>query len=413
MPPPVVVVGASVAGVSAVDELREAGFDGEVVLVGAEPQLPYDRPPLSKELLQGARSPAELWLRPPSWYEDHGVTLELGVRAVALDPAAAEIALDDGRALRYRAALVATGASPREIPGLAGIEGVHLLRTLDDATRLAEVLERGGRVTVVGGGFIGLEVAASARARGCAVTVLEARESVLADAVGPAVGDVVAELHAAAGVEVITGAAVKSPVVEDGRVAGLELASGRVVQTDTVVVGVGVEPATSWLDGSGVELRDGVLVDRRLRSSAPGVFAAGDVARLLGDGGTSTRIEHWTNAVEQGRLAGRNMSNAGDMSNMSNVASDPGGMEEFDAVPNFWSDQHGARIRMMGAVADPSAVVVARHEADPLRVVALAVGDGDVLTGVVTIGAASALAKCRPLLGEPGSASEARRLVAG
>ncbi|MFW6205267.1 MAG: FAD-dependent oxidoreductase, partial [Actinomycetota bacterium] len=188
MPPPVVVVGASVAGVSAVDELREAGFDGEVVLVGAEPQLPYDRPPLSKELLQGARSPAELWLRPPSWYEDHGVTLELGVRAVALDPAAAEIALDDGRALRYRAALVATGASPREIPGLAGIEGVHLLRTLDDATRLAEVLERGGRVTVVGGGFIGLEVAASARARGCAVTVLEARESVLADAVGPAVG---------------------------------------------------------------------------------------------------------------------------------------------------------------------------------------------------------------------------------
>lgn len=389
------VVGASLAGVSAVEGLREHGYDGPIRLLGAETHLPYDRPPLSKQLLQGAVDVEEVQLRPPDWYDAYDVDLVLGRRAVGLDAARQAIRLDDGTEIDYHGAVIATGASARRLPVLEGRDGVHLLRTLDDALALRAALRQRPRVAVVGGGFIGLEVAATARQHGCEVAVVEAQAAPLADAVGAGVGRVLGEMHAAHGVEVLTGAPVVGAVGGE-RAEAVALADGRDVPAEVVVVGVGVDPVTDWLAGSGAELADGVCVDRCLRTGLPHVMAAGDVARVR-HGADSSRIEHWTNAVEHGRLAGRNL-----------VADEP---EALDALPTFWSDQFDVKIRTVGCVPDPARVEVCRLQDDPPKVVGLA-SDGARLCGVITVNAPRQVARLRPLIGTSHGLTQARDALA-
>lgn len=396
-----VIVGASLAGVAAAEAIREQDADAEVVLLGDEPHPPYDRPPLSKELLQGRREPDELRLRDGTWAEDLHVDLRTGVRAVRVRSDRSVVELADGGELAYDRLLIATGATPRRLPAFDGLQGVHVLRTLDDAIAVRDALAVDGRLAVIGGGFIGLEVAASARRGGADVTVLEALDTVLERAVGGAVGKVVERLHRAHGVDVRTGTAVAGPVVEGGRLRGLELVDGGRIDVAAVVVGIGVVPATDWIGDGAIAVDDGVLVDAALRSTVPGVFAAGDVARVRTVAGDSRRVEHWTTAVEHGRTAGRNM------------VADPAEFALLDEVPTFWSDQYDAKIRAAGTIPDPERIEVVEHQDDPLKLVALAPDPDGGLAGIITIGRASALARCRPLLGRPGSAAEARTLVAG
>lgn len=396
-----VIVGASLTGVAAAEAIREQDADAEIMLIGEEPYAPYDRPPLSKELLQGSRDPDELRLRDASWADELDIELRLGSRAEQLRSTEGQIELARGEVVAYDRLLVATGAVPQRLPALEGLDGVHLLRTLDDALALREAIEARGRIVVIGGGFIGLEVAASARQRGASVTVVEALDTPLAGAVGPKVGGIIGELHAAHGVEVRTGDRVRSPRVDDGCVIGLELESGEVVATDAVVVGIGVRACTDWVADSALQIDDGVVVNETLESSIPGIFAGGDVARIRALDGSTMRIEHWTTAVEHGRLAGRNM------------AREPDEFETLDQVPSFWSDQYDAKIRSVGTIPEPERVEVILHECEPLKLVALAIDVQDRLAGVITIGKASVLAKCRPLLAQPGSAAKARSLVSG
>lgn len=329
----IVVVGASLAGLRAVETLRREGFGGEIVVIGDEPHRPYDRPPLSKQLLTGEWDSERTLL--PGAEEDHGAEWRLGVRAERLDGEARCVELSDGERVPFDKLLVATGARARRLAGTPALAGVHTLRTLDDAVALAAELERGPRVCVVGAGFIGAEVASSCRARGLEVSLVEALPVPLGRVLGDLPGEHCARLHRDHGVDLRCGVGVDG--FEGGeRVAGVRLTDGERIPANVVVVGIGVTPNTEWLEGSGVAVEDGVVCDSRCRTSLPGVYAAGDVARaespLLGG---AVRIEHWTHAVEQGIAAARNL-----------LASDGG--EPFSSVPFFWSDQYGVKIQMAG-----------------------------------------------------------------
>lgn len=399
MPTRCVIVGASLAGLAAAEAIRDRDADAEIVLVGGEPHVPYDRPPLSKELLQGVKDVEEIHLRDDAWADRLAVEVRTGVHATRVDTGARTVELDDGKQLTYDRLLVATGAAPRMLPGLRGVPGVHVLRTLDDAVGVRDAIELGGRLAVVGGGFIGLEVAASARQRGMDVTVIEMLGSVLEQAVGAELGDAIGGLHQRHGVELRTGVAVEAPVLEDGRLVGLRLSDGTTVGADVVLVGIGVQPATDWIGDPAILVDDGVLVDAQLRTPVPDVFAAGDVARVGASDGTTHRVEHWATAVEHGRTAGRNM------------VAGPDELEPLDAVPSFWSDQYDAKIRAAGTIVDPERVEVLELQQEPFKLVALATDGNDVLTGIVTVGRASALARCRPLFGQPASGQQARALL--
>ena len=300
----IAVIGASLAGLNAVEALRGAGYDGTLTLIGAEPGLPYDRPPLSKQILAGAREPDFAALRKPKHYDALDLNLRLGRTATRLDPAARTIELDGGETVGFDGLLITTGASPRSLPATPPLEGIYTLRTLEDCLAIREQLEAGPRVAVVGAGFIGSEVAATARGRGLDVTLMEAAPVPLVGAVG----------------EGFDGT---------GRVERVRLADGAAVESDLVVVGVGVAPNTRWLESSGLDLRDGVLCDETCATNAPGVYAAGDVARWRNPVfNQAMRVEHWTNAVEQGRAAALNL------------LAGSGATQPFASVPYFWSDQY-------------------------------------------------------------------------
>jgi NADPH-dependent 2,4-dienoyl-CoA reductase/sulfur reductase-like enzyme len=349
MPQRVVVVGASLAGLRAAETLRTEGFAGRVTLIGAEPHLPYDRPPLSKHLLAGDWDEDRIHLRKQHEYADLDFDLRLGTAAVALDVAARAVTLTDGATLYAEGVIVATGATPKRLPGQPALAGVHVLRTVDDSLALRDELHPGAAVVVIGAGFIGLEVAATARKRGCDVTVLEGLPAPLVRALGPAMGTAVAAVHGRNGVELRCGVNVAG-IEGDGRVAGVRLGGGELVPGDVVVVGVGVAPATAWLEGSGLELRDGVVCDPTLRA-APGVYAAGDLARWTNAlYGEEMRIEHWTNAAEQGAAAAANL--------LRELRGDE--LEQYAPVPFFWSDQFDSRIQFLGRP----------HGDDEVRVVA-------------------------------------------
>ncbi|MFJ2238969.1 NAD(P)/FAD-dependent oxidoreductase [Streptomyces sp. NPDC087859] len=368
----ITVVGASLAGLSTVRALRAEGYDGEIVVVGEERHTPYDRPPLSKDFLKGDLDADALALGDADEYEALDVQWLLGERAVRLDPVARTVTLTGGRHVRTGGVVVATGASARMLPGTDGLAGVHTLRTLDDAQALrAELLDGLPRLVVIGAGFIGAEVASTARGLGLDVTVVEALDVPLERQLGRQMGLVCSSLHTDHGVRLLRGTGVAG-LVGANRVTGVRLADGRVLPADIVVVGVGVRPATDWLAGSGVRVDDGVVCDAGCATSVPGVVAVGDVARCPSPfTGRHARIEHWSNATEQARTAARTLLRG---------ESAPAPL----TAPYFWSDQYQVRIQLAGHVgpgAEPEIVegdvdsrsftAVYRRESTPVAVLSL------------------------------------------
>ncbi|WFS15307.1 NAD(P)/FAD-dependent oxidoreductase [Rhodococcus aetherivorans] len=376
----IVVVGAGLAGVRAAEELRHGGFDGELVLIGDEPHLPYDRPPLSKDVVRGGTD--DTTLRPREFFDDQRIELRLGVRVQALGAAARTVALSDGQSVGFDELIVATGLRPRRLPGTAGLAGVHVLRSVDDSRALRAAVVPGGRALIVGAGFIGCEVAASLRARGMDVVLVEPQPTPLASVLGERVGALVARLHTDEGVDVRAGVGVRA-LRGDGRVTGAVLSDGTDLDVDLVVVGIGSVPVTDWLDGSGVRVDNGVVCDGVGRTSAPHVWAVGDVAAWEVSDGRCARLEHWTNAGEQAKvLAGALLG--------STVA-------DAARVPYFWSDQYDVKIQALGAVRADDTVHVVRD--DGRKFLAYYERDGR-LTGVVGAGLAGPVMKMRGKIAE-------------
>ena len=332
------IVGASLAGLSAAETLRKEGFEGELVMVGDEPVLPYDRPPLSKQILRGEWEPERAFLRDDAHNQGLDIEWRLGQRATALDLDDRRVTLDSGESVGFDGLVIATGARARPFPGSLGLGGVHVLRTLDDAVALQAELEKGPRVCVVGAGFIGTEVAAACRARGLDVTVLANLPAPLARVLPPKLAWACGALHLDHGVDLRCGVNVAGFEGQD-RVEAVRLAGGETVPADVVVVGIGTTPETGWLVNSGLALDNGVLCDATLATSAPGIVAAGDVARWPNAVFDETmRVEHWTNALEQGAAAARRLLQG------ENAAL------PFTPVPYVWSDQYETMVQIMGRV---------------------------------------------------------------
>lgn len=359
----IVVVGASAAGLAAVETLRREGFDGTLTLVGDEPRPPYDRPPLSKQLLASEWESERLTLRAPADLAALGLDQRLGVAASGLRPDERTVELADGSQLPYDGLIVATGVRARRLPG----EGAHVLRTLDDALALRERLVPGLRLVIVGAGFLGAEAAAVAWRLGARVTLLEPAPVPLAHAVGTEVGAVLTRAHLDRGVDLRCGVSV-AEVTEDG----VRLADGEVIEADEVLVAVGSVPNTEWLEGSGLALADGVVCDEYC-GAADGVYAAGDVARWYNPlFRTSMRIEHRTNAAEQGMAAARNL-----------LA--PQARKPFAPVPYFWSDQYDMKVQAYGYLRGHDEVAVVEGDLAERRFVA-AYRTGDRMTGALAVG---------------------------
>ncbi len=394
MPAPTfVVVGASLAGLRAAEELRRLGVEGRLVMVGAETHLPYDRPPLSKAVLAGEAQPEDTALRKQP-YDDLAIDWRLGRRAVQLEVADRTLTLDDGEQIEFTGCVIATGARPRVLPSTPALAGIHVLRTLDDCMAIRADLDRGARVVVVGAGFIGAEVAATCRGRHLDVTVLEMLPTPMVRGLGPVLGDVLARLHRAHGVDLRTGVGVAG---FDGveRVERVRLDDGSTVDADVVVVGVGVEPATDWLEGSGLTLDNGVVCDETLLA-APGIVAAGDVCRWpnpLFDG-ASMRLEHWTNAAEQGIAAAQRL------------LVDEEAPVPFAPVPFVWSDQYDLKIQVAGHVQGDDTVEIVDGSTEELRFVA-AMGRGGRLVGAVGFGRPRVLMQYRRMVSERATFAEA------
>lgn len=368
-PQRVLIVGASLAGVRTAESLRTLGFDGEIVLAGDEPHRPYDRPPLSKDYLGGARQPADLRL--DATLPDDAVRWRLGAAATALDPARRVVSFADGGEETYDRLVLACGTTPIVPPGLdVGLGGVHLLRTLDDADGLRADLDAGPRhVVVLGAGFIGAELASTCRARGLAVTLVDAAPLPLSRPLGPEVAQHLLDLHRADGVDFRLGVAAEAFTAEGGRVTGLRLADGGHLAADLVVVAIGVRPATAWLADSGLALDDGVVCAPDLASlSHPDVYAVGDVVRFEHPlVGAPVRVEHWSNAVEGASVVAEAIL---------------GGQPRHHAVPSFWTDQLGVKIQGVGFTAwadeveveDDAGALVATYRREGRTIGAVAFG---------------------------------------
>jgi NADPH-dependent 2,4-dienoyl-CoA reductase/sulfur reductase-like enzyme len=356
----IVVVGASLAGLRAVETLRREGYAGKLTLVGAEPHLPYDRPPLSKEMLAGDWEHDQIILRKVP-YEDLDLELRLGVAASALDVGARTVTLASGTELTFDGLVIATGSTPRMLPGLPKLDGVFTLRTIDDCHAIRDRLDGGARVCVIGAGFIGSEVAATCRKRGLDVTVLEALPQPMVRGVGLELGAVLARLHRDNGVDLRCGVTLET-IEGDGRVERVRLADGSAVECDVLLVAVGVGPETTWLEGSGLVLDDGIVCDETLMA-APGVVAAGDVTRWPNPvfDGEVMRLEHWTNAAEQGVYVGQRL-----LHDDAEGAPTP-----FAPVPFVWSDQYDVKIQIAGRFSGQDRMEVVHGSLDDSRFVAI------------------------------------------
>jgi NADPH-dependent 2,4-dienoyl-CoA reductase/sulfur reductase-like enzyme len=361
----VVIVGASLAGLRAAETLRLQGFDGTVTLINGEAHLPYDRPPLSKRVLAGDLEHDDIQLRKEPDYEPLDLDIRFSRLATSLDVTAQTITLDNGESLPYDGLIISTGAAPRQIPGTPELEGIYVVRTIDDALALRADLDKTpSRVVVVGAGFIGAEVAATARKRGLDVTILEALPVPLVRALGNHMGAACAAVHADHGVEVRTSTGVDA-IEGKSRVERVRLSDGSTLDADVVVVGIGVIPNTGWLEGSGLEIRDGVVCDETLAAGPPGVYCAGDLTRWpnqLFD--EEMRVEHFTNANEQGAAAA------------SNLLLGPGNGVPYAPVPFFWSDQYDTRIQFVGRAHGEDVVKVVHGSVEERKFVALYGRDG-------------------------------------
>ena len=377
----IVIVGASLAGVRAAESLRQGGFTGEVTIVGAEPHMPYDRPPLSKKYLAGEWDADRTALRKPEVFDELRAEWLLGVPAASLDAESRTVTLADGRTVQGDGVIVCTGATPRRLPAQPDLAGIHVLRTLDDATRLRAELGAGKRFIVIGAGFIGLEAAATARQLGAEVDVLEGAPAPLIRGLGAAMGSAIAGVHRHHGVRVHTDVRVTA-IAGETRVEAVEIVTADgdevTLPSDAVLVGIGVSPATSWLEGSGLELRDGVVCDAFLNAGRPGVYAAGDLLRwpnaLFADLEPDMRVEHWTNAAEQGAHAATNL-----LAELEGRERSP-----YTAVPFFWSDQFDARIQFIGRSTASSRVDVVAGDPAEGRWCAV-YSDGGRVSGILGV----------------------------
>jgi NADPH-dependent 2,4-dienoyl-CoA reductase/sulfur reductase-like enzyme len=374
--PLVAVVGASLAGLTAVDTLRSRGYDGRLVVLDAAPAIPPDRPPLSKQVLAGAWEPGRAVHRSAERLPELDVELRLGTRATALDVANRSLLLGDGTSIDADGIVLAVGAEPRRLPTPAR-HGVHVLRTLEDCLALRADLDAGPRrVAVIGAGFIGAEVAATCRERGLEVTMVEAAPVPLARVLPGDVGSFVADLHRSHGVEVHLGVGVEAIEADDhGRVRGVALADGSSVDAQVVVVGIGVDPATGWLEGSGLPLEDGIVCDETCLA-APGIVACGDAASWPNPHfGERMRVEQWENAIEQGEHAAARL-----LVELTGT----GEVTPFAPVPWFWSDQYDRKIQMAGRPSGDDEAHVVEGSIDEQRFVAL-FRRGDRCTGVLGV----------------------------
>lgn len=366
-------MGGSLAGLRTAQALRREGHAGALTIVGTESHWPpYDRPPLSKQVLTGVWDIERVRLRVEDTLD---ANLRLGCSAVSVDLAGTRVGLDDGTSIDFDGLVVATGASPRTLPGTDAMKGVHVLRTLDDCLTLRDDLLTASRVVVIGAGFIGSEVAASCRALGLDVALVEALELPLVRVLGPEMGAFAADLHRANGVELHLGVGVDAIVGGDG-VERVVLADGTELAADVVVVGIGVAPVTHWLEGSGLVIDDGLVCDASCVAleSRGRVVAAGDVARWTNTFfGQSMRIEHWTNAGEQAAHA------ANALLHGAAVAG------EFAPVPYFWSDQHGTKLQFIGTCAPGDELQVVEGSTDDGRFVAV-YGRGGITVGALCVG---------------------------
>ncbi len=364
------IVGANLAGGRAALALRAEGFEGDVVLIGAESHPPYERPPLSKDVLKGTRSPESTYLRPVDAYTEAGIDLRLGVRVTRLSPRWKALELADGSTIAADRILLCTGGRVRrlDVPG-TDLDGVYYLRAIDDAVAIRDQLGADVAVTVVGAGFIGSEVAACAREAGCAVTMLEVAEVPLSRVLGSALGALYARVHREHGVDVRTRTGVASITGDARRVQRVVTSDGAGIDTQIVVIGVGIDPASELAEDAGIDVADGIVVDDRCRTSMPNVYAAGDVAwhpnPLLG---SHMRLEHWQNAQNHAVAAARSMVDRG---------------KPYAEVPWFWSDQYDLNLQMAGRPSGADDVVV-RGTVDDLSFCAFYLCGGR-LTGAVAV----------------------------
>jgi 3-phenylpropionate/trans-cinnamate dioxygenase ferredoxin reductase subunit len=364
------IVGAGLAGAKAAEALRSQGFAGRIVLFGDERERPYERPPLSKEYLQGASDRESVFVHPAGWYAEHGVDLRLGVPVARVDPAAHAVVTADSVRLRYERLLIATGSSPRRlgIPG-ADLDGVRYLRRLDDADALKFALAAASRVAIIGAGWIGLETAAAARAAGAEVSVLEMAPLPLVGVLGPDIAGAYADLHRTHGVDLRLRVQVEAILGDGRRATGVRLADGAEIAADVVIVGIGITPNTGLAEGAGLTVVNGVLVDEYLTTSDPDIFAAGDVANAYYPHlATHVRLEHWAAALDQGPVAAANMA---------------GTPTVYDRVPYFYSDQYEWGMEYSGYVPGGKADdLVIRGDLRAGRFIAFWMTDGRVRAGM-------------------------------
>jgi 3-phenylpropionate/trans-cinnamate dioxygenase ferredoxin reductase component len=366
-----VIVGASLGGASAAKALRDEAFDGPVVLVGDETEMPYERPPLSKDYLMGKAGKDKLYAQPAGWYASNGVELRLGQTVTGIDRGAREIGLAGGGRIPYAKLLLTTGSSPRRltVPG-GDADGVYYLRRVEDSDRIKAAIDAASRIAVIGAGWIGLEVAAAARTAGREVTVVEVAELPLLRVLGREVAQVFADLHAANGTEMLFGAHVGEITVNNGRADGIRLADGSHIHADAVIVGVGITPNVGLAADAGLTVSNGVVVDARLQTSDPDIFAAGDVANAFHPHyDRHLRVEHWSNARHQPRAAAKAML---------------GLQVSYDRVPYFYTDQYDLGMEYAGYVEpDRYERVVFRGDVPGREFIAFWQGsDGRVLAGM-------------------------------
>jgi len=343
--PIIIIIGGGLAGAKAVEALRDKGFEGKIVLFGAEDHLPYERPPLSKDYLAGKKTLEDFTVDSEDWYRDHDVELHLGTKVTKVDPARHSVGYDDGRQEQYDKLLLATGSSSRRPPIPGGdADGVHYLRTIDDASGLLASLTEGASLAVVGAGWIGLEVAASARERGVDVTVVETAELPLLGSLGREAAEIFADLHREHGVDLRLKTSVEAITTDNGKAAGLRLGDGATVAADAVLVAVGAKPNSELAEEAGLETKDGgVLVDASLKSSDDDVYAVGDIAAAAHPiFGTRIRTEHWANALKQPAVA------------VAGMLGSPG---EYDELPYFFTDQYDLGMEYVGYAPDYDSVV--------------------------------------------------------
>jgi 3-phenylpropionate/trans-cinnamate dioxygenase ferredoxin reductase subunit len=395
-----VIVGASLAGAKAAEALRESGFDGRVLLVGDERERPYERPKLSKEILKGDKPREKAFVHEEGWYDEHHVELRLGTAVTALHREEHQVELAGGERIGYDKVLLATGSSPRRLEVSGGdLDGIHYLRRIGESERLRDELAAGGSLVVVGGGWIGLEVAAAARTAGCDVVVVEPLAEPLLRVLGPEVARIFAALHRRHGVELKTSTNVTdirsrpaTGAEADGVPATVHLDDGTATVTDLLVVGIGAAPDTGLAEAAGLDVDDGVLADEHLRTSDPDVFVAGDIAHAAHPTlGRRVRVEHWDNALKQGATAARNMLGAD---------------EPYDRLPYFFTDQYDLGMEYVGYASADDDVEV-RGDLDGREFVALWTREGKVVAGMnVNVWDVTDRIRDLILAGEPADAFE-------